>query len=409
MIGLLMLIGLFTIACHKKPADLKTGVWRATLKTETGTEIPFNFEVIDSAGVKRIEIINGKERFRVNEISTKADSVNITMPLFESEIKTVLGDNGYLYGKFIRHLATKDVAMEFNAQPDVNWRFFNANAPSDHNVSGRWSVTFTSVNAKDTTVAVGEFVQKGSNVTGTFLTTTGDYRFLEGTIANNKLYLSCFDGSNSLMFTGQLSDNKNITGGKFYSGLSSVKNWSAKKDERALLPDSYSLTSLKPNYSTLDFSFPDLDGKKVSLSDEKYKNKVVVVQLLGSWCPNCMDETSYLSSFYTKYKDRGVEIIGLAYETTNDFEKSKKNIERLQNRLNVNYEILLTGFTNNKQEVMKSLPALSTFLAFPTTLIIDKKGAVRKIHTGFTGPGTGKHYTEFVTYFEKNIDDLLKE
>ena len=405
---LLILIGASS-SCDKKPATLEKGTWRATVKTETGTEIPFNFQVIDSAGAKYIDIINGKERFRVDEVIIKSDSVNIIMPLFNSEIKSVLDNNGNLYGKFIRHLEGKDVSMDFNAQPNISWRFFNTKVESKYTVNGRWSVTFTSLDAKDTTVAVGEFIQKDAKVTGTFLTRTGDYRFLQGAISDNKIYLSTFDGSNSFMFTGKLADNNTITDGKFYSGLSSIKNWSAKKDEKAMLPDSYSLTGLKRGYSTINFSFPDLDSKAVSLQDERFKNKVVVVQLFGSWCPNCMDETAYLTSFYTKYKNRGVEVIGLGYETSTDFEKSKRNIQRLRDRLNVNYEMLVTGFTNKKEQVMKSLPALSTFVAFPTLIIIDKEGTVRKIHTGFTGPGTGNHYSKFKTEFEKTIDDLLKE
>jgi peroxiredoxin len=407
--SLLITLVILVASCSKKSGEFREGIWRATLKTATGAEIPFNFQVIDSAGNKRIEIINGKERFRVNEIITKADSVNIRMPLFDSEIKSVIGENGYLYGKFIRHRPEGDSEMEFNAQPDVKWRFFSANVNSDYKVDGRWSVTFTSDTNPDTTLAVGEFVQKDATVTGTFLTTTGDYRFLEGIVSDNKLYLSSFDGSNSLLFTAQLTDNNTITDGKFYSGPSDVENWTAKRDEKAVLPDSYSLTTLKSGHSSINFSFPDLNGKKVSLADEKFKNKVVVLQLLGTWCPNCMDETAYLAPFYNKYKSRGVEVLGLAYERTADFEKSKKNIERLKKRLNVGYDILITGVTNDKNEVAKSLPALSTFMAFPTTVVIDKKGTVRKIHTGFTGPGTGSHYTAFITEFEKTIGELVNE
>lgn len=405
----LLLIFIITTSCNKKTSSLETGTWRATVKTETGTEIPFNFQVTDSAGAKYIEIINGEDRFRVDEVIVKSDSVNIILPLFNAEIKSVLDNNGKLYGKFIRHLENKDVAMDFNAQPHVSWRFFNTKVKSKYTINGRWSVTFSSLDAKDTTLAVGEFVQKGTNVTGTFLTRTGDYRFLQGAISDNKIYLSTFDGSNTFMFTGKLTDNNTITEGKFYSGLSSIKNWSAKRDEKAMLPDSYSLTDLKRGYSTINFSFPNLDGKPVSLQDDRFKNKVVVVQLFGSWCPNCMDETAYLTSFYNNYKDRGVEVIGLGYETSSDFEKSKRNIQRLKDRLNVNYEMLVTGFINKKEAVMKSLPALSTFVAFPTLIIIDKKGTSRKIHTGFSGPGTGKHYTDFKNGFEKTIDDLLKE
>ena len=122
-----------------------------------------------------------------------------------------------------------------------------------------------------------------------------------------------------------------------------------------------------------------------------------------------MDETAYLSSFYDEYRDRGVEVVGLGYEISKDPKKARTSIKRLKDRLNVKYEMLVTGYINKKDEVMKSLPALSTFVAFPTLIIIDKKGTVRKIHTGFTGPGTGQHYTEFINRFERTIDDLLKE
>jgi thiol-disulfide isomerase/thioredoxin len=166
---------------------------------------------------------------------------------------------------------------------------------------------------------------------------------------------------------------------------------------------------LKKGYNKIEFTFPALDGNEVSLSDETYKNKVVLVQFLGSWCPNCMDETAYLVPFYNRYNKKGVEIIGLAYERTKDFERSKKNVVRLRDRFNVPYKMLITGFTNKNAEVASSLPMLNNFEAFPTLIIIDKKGVVRKIHTGFNGPGTGKYYTEFVREFEKTIDDLLAE
>ena len=391
---------------HKK--NFKNGIWRATLKTELGAEIPFNFEVTDSAGKKVMDIINGEERFRIDEITLTNDSVIIQMPLFESEIHLAIkGKN--LTGHWIKHLADSDAIMKFDAVPDASWRFFNTEVETKFNITGRWSSTFLSQDKKDTTLAIGEFNQTGSRIAGTFLTTTGDYRFLEGSVSNNKLYLSCFDGSHAYLFTGKLENDSTIVNGIFYSGLSSVENWMAIKDENAILPDAYSLTALKSGYEKLAFSFPNLDGEKVSLSDPKFEGKVVVVQFFGSWCPNCMDETAYLAPFYKKYRDRGVEVVGLAYERSKDFERSKKNVERMKNRLGVTYDMLITGYTNDKEEVTESLPMLSEFVAFPTTILIDKTGKVRKIHTGFSGPGTGKHYTEFVKEFEKNINDLLAE
>ena len=406
LIGLLIIL----ISSCKGTSDgaLEKGIWRATLKTGSGDEIPFNFEITDSADQKLLDIINGKERFRVNEISTLSDSVIIQMPLFDSEIRAVL-KNETLSGQWIKHFGDSDEVMQFNAQKGEFWRFFKDNTTTNPDISGRWSVTFNTLNKQSSYASVGEFTQENGRVFGTFLTTTGDYRFLEGTVSDQKLYLSCFDGSHAYLFTGKLLNDSTITEGKFYSGLSSIETWTANKDDKAILPDAYSITDLKPGYDKIDFSFPGLDGKKVSLSDQKFKNKIVLVQFFGSWCPNCMDETAYLTSFHKKYQEKGVEIIALAYERTKDFERSRKNIARLRDRFSVPYDMLVTGFTKDKVEVSKSLPMLKQFMAFPTLMIIDKNGKIRKIHTGFSGPGTGTHYSDFVKEFEKTIADLLAE
>jgi len=122
-----------------------------------------------------------------------------------------------------------------------------------------------------------------------------------------------------------------------------------------------------------------------------------------------MDETAYLVNYYKKYQPKGVEIVGLAYERTTNFERSKKALAQLKDRFNIPYPLLITGYTPARGEAAKSLPMIEKVLGFPTTIIIDKKGDVRKIHTGFSGPGTGEHYIEFISEFEKLTDDLLAE
>ncbi|WP_374166296.1 peroxiredoxin family protein [Arcticibacter sp. MXS-1] len=301
--SLVLSIALFS-ACGKSAGGLEPGDWRATLKTDSGTEIPFNFHVADTAGRKVVYILNAGERLRVDEVRQNGDSINIVLPLFDSEIKAVSSSSG-LSGKWIKHLPDKDIAMAFSAEPGISWRFFPPGASgASANVSGRWSATFSSTDGKDTSIAVGEFVQDSSKVRGTFLTTTGDYRYLEGAVSGDKLFLSTFDGSHAFLFTGTVKNNT-IVDGRFYAGLSSMEKWSARKDPRAMLPDAYSLTTLKKGKSKISFSFPDLSGKQVSLSDERFRNKVVIVQFLGSWCPNCMDETAYMAPFYKKNRARG--------------------------------------------------------------------------------------------------------
>jgi peroxiredoxin len=385
---------------------LKTGLWRGSLKTASGIEIPFNFDVNDIAGKQQLDIINGAERFKVTDVTSKGDSVFIHMPLFNSEFKLRL-DSGNLKGQWVRHLGERDATVEFSATSNTSWRFVKEPVKPLYNIEGRWSAVFGEGEKRDTTV--GEFKQNGNRLTGTFLTTTGDYRYLEGTVSGDKLYLSCFDGGHAYTFTATITDDKTITDGKFYAGYSSVQSWTGVKDANAKLPDAYSLTVLKPGYKKIDFSFKDITGKEVSLQDVRYKNKVVIVQILGSWCPNCMDETAYMVNYYKKFQPKGVEVIGLAYERTTNFEKSQKALQQIKDRFNVPYPLLITGYTSNKVETAKSLPMLARVVGFPTTIIIDKSGDVRKIHTGFSGPGTGEHYTEFISEFEKLTNDLLAE
>lgn len=380
---------------------LPAGTWRGVLTNAANAEIPFNFSVKDSAGRQLLTIFNANERFKVTDIKSQGDSVYIKMPLFDSEFKLKL-QGKQLNGQWIKHVGERNVAMQFTANQGQNWRFIQSPEKPAYNISGRWLAVFGEGADRDTTV--GEFKQTGNRLTGTFLTTTGDYRYLEGTVSGDKLYLSCFDGGHAFLFTATVKDAQTITDGKFGNSP-----WTAVKNANAKLPDAFSLTVLKPGYKKINFTFPDLDGKKVSLDDARFKNKVVILQITGSWCPNCMDETAFLVNYYKKYHKRGVEVVGLAYERTTDFNKSRNAILQEKNHFNVPYPLLVTGYTSNKQETAKSLPMLQNFVAFPTTIIIDKNGDVRKIYTGFSGPGTGSHYAEFVDTFEKLTEDLLAE
>lgn len=391
-------------ACDKPSTKFNEGTWRGALITESGQEIPFNFEVKDTSGNYQITIMNGDERFNVDDIVRVGDSIHIKMPLYNSEINGAILDNK-LDGVWVKHLADKDVSMKFYAKANSKWRINDRVVASRFNVNGRWKTTFISEDGKDTTNAIGEFVQNKSKVTGTFLTATGDYRYLEGALDANKLSLSTFDGTNAYLFTATVNPDSTLTNGKFYAGFSYTENFTAKRDSTFTLPDAYSLTYLKNKDAKIDFSFKNMDGKRVSLSDPEFKDKVVILQVLGSWCPNCMDETEYLAKFYDRYQTKGVEVLGLAYERTTNFDKSKINLEKVKKRFNVNYPLLITGFKSS--EASASLPMLNKVMAFPTLIILDKNRDVRKIHTGFNGPGTGKHYQEFINEFEALINGLI--
>lgn len=385
------------------PAGVPAGTWRGVLLTENG-ELPFNFETKFEDNSLVWEIINGDERIKVNEVYIVNDSMIIKMPVFDSEFRVKYGPQS-MTGTYINHARKDKNIFPFQAEYGKSYRFTEERITPVANVTGRWEVDFSKGTA-DSTKAVGIFKQDGNKLTGTFLTTSGDYRYLEGSVEGDQLYLSCFDGSHAFLFRATI-DPVGIIRGMYYSGNHWKEPWVAKRNSKFELPDPYSLTYLKPGYDRLAFSFPDLNGNKVSLSDDRFKNKVVIVQIMGSWCPNCMDEISFYAPFYDKYHSKGLEIVALAYEKTPDFQKAKQNLLRSESRFNIHYPILVAGQPG--PDAAKTLPMLNGIQGYPTSIFIDKKGNVRKIYTGINGPATGNEYEKWKDDTVGLIDKLLAE
>jgi thiol-disulfide isomerase/thioredoxin len=402
-----IVFGVFLAGCLAKEKDsiaLKTGVWRATIGVQ-GNPLPFGLEVVnDAQGGYDFYLVNASEKILLDEVKVYGDSVDVTLHIFDANIKAKILD-GELDGAFIKNYDPGYI-HPFHAVYGQTHRFETTTNKGDVvDFSGKYAVTF--VHEKDTTPAVGIFQQQGDSVTGTFLTPTGDYRFLQGNVVNDTLHLSTFDGNHAYLFSAVKNSDGTLSG-DYHSGKAWFEVWTAVKDDKAMLPDAESLTYLKDGYDKIEFSFPDLDGKKVSPTDAKYKDKVVVLQIFGTWCPNCMDETHFLSPWYDENKNRGVEIIGLAYERKDDFKYASDRVRKMIDKFDVHYDFVIAG-VNDKEKASKTLPMLNKVVAFPTLIFIGKDGKVRKIHTGFTGPGTGVYYDEFVQDFNETINELLSE
>jgi peroxiredoxin len=399
-----LIIMLIYTACQSGNKSLKEGLWRGVFILPEN-EIPFVFEVKgqipDSTA---IFLINGTDRFQLNHIYYRKDSIFIPITLYDAVIKCKRKGNS-LNGRFIKYGSVKgDEGIPFKADWGESARFPVKNEPPLVTLTGTWDIDISYNNQVDKTVGI--FKQNDSSLTGSILTTSGDYRYLEGIIYGKRFILSEFCGSTPYLLKGEFLDNNNFTGEFITPRRTSILR--GKLNPKASLPDPYNMSHLKEGYTSIDFTFPNLEGKMVSLSDSKYKGKVVIVTLLGSWCPNCLDENTFLSSWYKVNRQRGVEIIGLGFERRDDFSEAQKSLSALKNRLGIQYEILIAG-KSTTESASKALPALTAISAFPTTLFIDKPGNVRKIHTGFSGPATGKFYDEFKTEFNELIDKLLAE
>ena len=161
-------------------------------------------------------------------------------------------------------------------------------------------------------------------------------------------------------------------------------------------------------FESVDFTLKDTKGKTWTLKDPRFAGKPVIIQIMGSWCPNCMDETNYLAPWYKKNKKRGVEIVGLSFERNDKPEIANPKIDKMVSRFGIDYPVVLAG-TSSDASTAKALPMLNKVMSYPTTIFIDKHGKVREIHTGFNGPGTGKYYEEYVADFNTLMDKLISE
>jgi peroxiredoxin len=398
---------IFSVTSINAQAVLDKGMWRAALLRSDGKDIVFNLEIQQQKGKTAFYVVNGQEKMLLNDYKIEKDSLFISMPVFESSFRLKMVSSDSLAGVWIKRGVSKNLEMPFSASINQKYRFKPVNGDAGSNISGKWAIDFTSGDKHSP--AIGNFEQKGNNVTGSILTPSGDYRFLAGIVTGDSLLLSTFDGVHAMVFTAKVAKDS-LTDAKVYSGAAPSGTWAGVKNSNAVLPDEQ-LTKLKDGEDgSLNFTFNDLDGKPVSIKDKRFKNKVVVIQLMGSWCPNCMDETAFMSEYYNKNKNRGIEMIGLSYEYTTDLKRSTASVRKFQKRFDVRYPLLITPVAlSDPERTSKTLPQLTDIKVFPTTIILGKDGKIAEITSDFFGPGTGEYYVLYKEKFEKTMKELLSK
>lgn len=421
---LLVLIAISVSACvtiNNEFEGLPPGIWRANLIIDSNltgaglieesksnfeyTELPFNFEVkYITQDSFIIELINGEERILVSDIiigldrETAKDTVIINFPVYDTYIKAIY-EEGIMEGDW--YVNYKDnYSIPFKAQHGSDVRFKRSSNDYEEYIDGTWAVSFDY--DKDSPYpATGQFnMDSLHSVTGTFKTETGDYRYLEGIVDGNKMKLSVFDGSHAFLFESKLLEDSTMVG-TFYSGKHYKSNWIADKSADQSLRSVYDLTKIV-NDERFDFSFKNVKGDTVSLNDKAFEGKAKIIQIIGTWCPNCRDESKFLKAYYQNKPDN-LEIVSVAFERYKEDSKNIESIKRYKDKMEIPYEILYGGYYN-KQEASKAFPMLNKIISYPTLIFLNPDNTVHKIHTGFNGPATDE-YKDFITDF----GDIVKE
>jgi thiol-disulfide isomerase/thioredoxin len=400
------------VACGRQEPTL-VGSWRAVLASPGG-DLPFGLLIEGEPSAWRASIQNCDEKAPISRVIENDGSVTFFFDGYDSEIQARMTAKDRLEGSWRRTTSGPDSVLPFTATRGAassdTVRFSNfvgANPSNVPTIAGDWAAEFVDEDGRS--IAQAELRDHGDRVFGTFLTPTGDYRFLEGSYQAGTLRLSTFDGAHAFLFQAKALADGTLAG-DFWSRDRYHATFTARRKvaDEEVLPDAWSQIALKNPEGRLTFSFPDLEGRTVGIADERFRGKVLIVNIFGSWCPNCNDEAPLLADFHRRFAGQGLEIVGLAYEYTGKAERDRIQVKRFGERHGITYPLLLAG-TSDKKAAAATLPELNAILAFPTTIFIGRDGRVRKIHSGYAGPATGDHHRLLVAELEATVQELLNE
>jgi len=351
--------------------DPQHDVWRAWLDSPGG-ELPFGLQLRHTESGVAAVLLNGTERIPVSRTELTDGGVTLHIEPYDSRVVATFGEDG-------------------------------------RRLDGRWEKT--GVGGEKTgldfhAVAVFETDPDGT-VRGTFLTTTGDYRYLAGSLDGDRLRLSCFDGAHAFLFDARLQEDGTLSG-DFWSRDSWHERFTARKDPDAALPDAFELTHWVGGEAWGDELFPDLDGHERMLSDPAFAGRARILVIFGSWCPNCNDSTAFLVELDRKYRERGLAILGLAFEMTGDFERDAAQVRLYARHHGIEFPLLVAG-VSDKEEASRVFPLLDRVRSYPTTIFINAEGRVRAVHQGYSGPATGEAHRELRERFESLVQELLAD
>jgi thiol-disulfide isomerase/thioredoxin len=374
-----------------------SGLWDATIG-RNGLEIPFRFEISGSGSQIRGSFFNGEDR----ETSSSGKFENGTLLLrfdsYSTRLEATLKDGALdgTYGKEGRRYPFHAVRFTLPTAEA------NSQAPS---IAGLWEVAAQSAKTGE---GAWRFIvrQSGAEVSAAILRVDGDTGAIEGRYKDGKFVLSHFDGARPLLL--DVTPQGDGTLALLENGrtqLTAVRSERARAQGLPEPADPSRHTSVKDPSEPFHFSAPDLNGKLVSDRDARFRNKVVIVAISGSWCPNCHDEAPFLEELYRKYRRRGLEIVSLSFEQGEQV-KDPVQLRAFIREFGIDYTVLVPG---EPSELADKIPQAVDLDCFPTTFYLGRDGKVRSVHAGFSGRASGQFHDELRREVSALIERLLAE
>jgi thiol-disulfide isomerase/thioredoxin len=377
------------------------GLWDATV-TVGGIDVPFRMELSGAGAAARGAFFNGDEKVTSTTGSFENGSLTLSFDEYGTALQATLSRDGaddVLAGQYSR--GTRGAPYPFRAR-----KFVPAPAPDGKvpSIAGLWNIQTKSSKGEDAWHLIVR--QSGPEVSAAILRVDGDTGTLTGSYRDGRFILGHFSGARPLRveITPSADGTLAVVQNK-EAALTAYRDDQAKAKGLPQPTDPSRFTSVKDPTEPFRFSFPNLDGKTISMSDPQFRGKVVIVDIAGSWCPNCHDETPFLVELYKKYRSRGLEIVALSFEEAAQL----KNPERLRafiRHYGIQYTVLVPG---EPREASDKLPQTVNLNSFPTTFFVGRDGRVRSAHAGFPGKASGSFHEEAKKEITHTVEQLLAE
>lgn len=387
---------IFALAALSSATGVAAQSYAAVLDLAGGT-LPFAVHLDEHGSARGGRLCNGSTCQPFSSVTWHADTLQLGIADYGASI-TAAARGDSLVGAYRNVGIRGPRTIPFRAR-----RGSLPRTPAPAWLDGTWYAWFRG--STGDTPRVLEFRTGPTGLEGTIVSNSGDYGAFGGVATRDSFSLARFDGSFVYLLAGRLVGDTLV--GTFHAGLRSQTPFRALR-AHGPSPLTPPAAVTRADTTPFRFAFRDLDGRMVTSDDARFRGKVLIVDVFGTWCPTCHDAAPTLVSLYRSRAARGLEMVGLAFEVSGDTAVDGALVRRYRDKFGIEFPLLLAG-VSDVDLTAAALPQLQGFTAFPTTIFIGRDGRVRRVHAGFHGPATGSQYGATVREFEQFTDQLLAE
>lgn len=411
--SLLLAISSFASAATPSGTSSIVGLWEGTALVR-GHNVPLRLQITGTSSDLHAALLNGAERSPASSATLQDGKLLLNFNYFARTLEATLSEN-QLTGTF------GSTSTGPHSSPRVPITLHRATASSTPaagpDIHGDWEVAVSSAKGESAWQLRVEPAKRSAapaTVRAVIQRIDGDTGSLYGSWDGHQYLVSHFTASGPALYSITPQPNGTLLLSNLIASdsqkaqatnLVARRPADARRENLPAPTESTQQTRMKDPSAPLTFSFPDLSGQQVSSSDARFRNKVLIVAIGGSWCPNCHDEAPLLESLYKQFHSKGLEIVDLSFEEEDQLHNPTRLRAFIQ-RYGITYPVLVAG---TPDELTRKIPQAENLNCWPTSFFIGRDGRVREIHAGFAGPANPPAHQALEREVTALVEKLLAE